>query len=260
MIDIRWVWLFLHHEGGGASQRAAEEVDAVWDWWAQATGTTLSARRGERGEFATLVPADGDAWVKLQRTQVGDGTHLDLSVEDVDTAADEAVRLGAERVDSYPGVRVMRSPGGYPFCLTDWHEQGRPSRQVRTGHDELLDQICLDVPTPAFESEVEFWAALTGWGAKEVGEPEFRALEQPEGIPVRFLLQRVGGDAGEGAAQVVTGHPDLSCVDRDRSVREWTRAGAEVVDPHRWWTVMRDPEGLVFCLTDRHPATGVVAS
>ena len=52
--------------------------------WTAVTGTTLSARRGERGEFATLLPGDGDgdASAKIQAVLSGNGAHLDLEFDD----------------------------------------------------------------------------------------------------------------------------------------------------------------------------------
>lgn len=46
--------------------------------------------------------------------------HLDLSVEDLEAAAGEAVALGAIRPDHQPddGWIVLLDPAGHPFCLT----------------------------------------------------------------------------------------------------------------------------------------------
>lgn len=47
--------------------------------------------------------------------------HLDLSVEDIETAAGEAVALGAVPAAEQPGEenwRVLLDPAGHPFCLT----------------------------------------------------------------------------------------------------------------------------------------------
>ncbi|KAA9162074.1 VOC family protein [Amycolatopsis acidicola] len=46
--------------------------------------------------------------------------HLDLTVEDLDTAEQEAIRLGATKEDHQPSPersRVLRDPAGHPFCL-----------------------------------------------------------------------------------------------------------------------------------------------
>lgn len=249
MIDVRWVWLHLHHQEGVA--------DRGEEYWREVTGWGLSPRRGGRGEHATLLPVDGDPWVKLQRTRSGTGIHLDLSVDDVDAAAAEATRLGASRAagsgDDVPGLRVVRSPGGFCFCLTEHAAEGGPSRQVRTG-PSLLDQACLDIPADLMAAECAFWADLTGWERWQPGE-EYSALRAPEGIPLRLLLQRLGEDDG---ASAVRGHPDVACADRLADLPRWEAAGAEEVGRFPWWSVMRDPAGLVFCLTDRDPVTGRV--
>jgi hypothetical protein len=47
--------------------------------------------------------------------------HLDLAVDDLATAEEQALRLGAVTADFQPGAdrfRVMFDPSGHPFCLT----------------------------------------------------------------------------------------------------------------------------------------------
>ncbi|NYG37073.1 VOC family protein [Janibacter alkaliphilus] len=253
MVDVRWIWLFLHHEVGEDGYRSAR-ADAAWAFWAQQTGQQPSPARGTKGEFTTLVPAEGDGWIKLQRTGSGDGIHLDLVVEDVDAAAEEAVGLGATLVDRYARVRVLRSPGGFVFCFTDWDAEGRPSLQLRTG-DELVDQACLDIPAPRYADEIAFWSTLTGWEAVQSTRAEFRALRRPESLPVRVLLQRLEDAAVD---EPVTGHVDVACDDRAAATPRWEDAGADVVAQEAFWTVLRDPAGVPFCLTDRDPQTGLL--
>jgi hypothetical protein len=45
--------------------------------------------------------------------------HLDIEVEDLETAVADAVALGARLADSQPqdNVRVLLDPAGHPFCL-----------------------------------------------------------------------------------------------------------------------------------------------
>jgi len=45
--------------------------------------------------------------------------HLDVGVRDIDTAVEDAVRLGAVPAPHQPhdDVRVMLDPDGHPFCL-----------------------------------------------------------------------------------------------------------------------------------------------
>ncbi|HYN65749.1 MAG TPA: VOC family protein [Ornithinibacter sp.] len=239
MIDVRWMWLFLD------TPRA--DAPRSWAFWSEVTGWPLSATRGDEDEFATLLPPDGDAWLKLQAVADGrGGIHLDLDVDDVVASAVEAERLGARRIGAIGDeVVILRSPGGQTFCLTPWHGD---AEQVREGAAELVDQVCLDCPSDVHDAEVAFWASLTGWQWVDVDEPELSRLRRPAGVPFRLLFQRLGEATG-----VVRAHADLACVDRAASLVRHVAAGARVGQARAGWTVMTDPAGRVYCLTDRSP-------
>ena len=239
MEDIRWAWLFLD------TPRA--DAERSWRFWSEATGWTLSPTRGDHDEFATLVPLRGDSWLKLQAVADGPGgIHLDLDVDDVHVAAARAERLGATRTGAIgDAVVVLRSPGGLTFCLTTWRGD---ADQVREGAPDLVDQVCLDCPGDVHGAEVAFWAALTGWELAPSDEPELSFLRRPAGIPVRFLFQRLEEPTGP-----VRAHADVACVDRAATLARHLAAGATVVRVHEQWTVMTDPVGRVYCLTDRSP-------
>ncbi|KGN38205.1 hypothetical protein N803_10635 [Knoellia subterranea KCTC 19937] len=241
-MEVRWMWAFLD------TVEAVSPVSEVF--WADATRAKPSSRRGERGEFATLLPDRGDPWVKVQRVLDGGGVHLDLDVDDVATAADEAAQLGATEVHRYSdgNVVVMRSPGGFTFCLTSWTNAGSPSTQVRDDQPDLLDQVCLDVPSDLYAGELAFWERLTGWPRRAGSLPEFTSLTRPDGIPVRLLFQRLGEATG-----TVRAHIDFACHDRAASRVAHEAAGATTVEEHDFWTVMRDPVGRTYCLTHRLP-------
>ncbi|KGN42924.1 hypothetical protein N801_04835 [Knoellia aerolata DSM 18566] len=240
-MDIRWVWAFL--------DTPTPDAEQSWAFWATVTRSRLSEPRGERREFATLLPERGDAWVKVQRVLEGGGVHVDLDVEvPLPEAAAEATRLGAVEVARHDEVVVLRSPGGMTFCLTSWANAGSALQQVREGQPDLLDQVCLDVPSGSFAREVAFWETLTGWPKRPGSLPEFVSLTRPDGIPVRFLLQRLGEPTG-----TVSAHVDLAARDRGATREAHVAAGAEVVSEHEFWTVMHDPVGRTYCLTDRRP-------
>ena len=57
-MSIVWVTAFLDSPPETA---AASEV-----FWTALTGTTMSERRGDRAEFASLVPDPGDACLRVQ--------------------------------------------------------------------------------------------------------------------------------------------------------------------------------------------------
>lgn len=241
MIDICWTWAHLDTPEPDADRASA--------FWAEVTRSHLSPARGGRGEFVTLLPERGDAWVKVQRVLDGGGVHVDLDVDGpLPEAADEAVRLGADVVAAHDDFLVLRSPGGFTFCLTSWANAGSASDQVREGEPDLLDQVCLDIPSEGFAREVDFWETLTGWPKRPGSLPEFVSLTRPDGIPVRFLLQRLEEPSG-----TVRAHVDLACRDRATSRDVHLAAGAEAVSQQEHWTVMHDPAGRTYCLTDRQP-------
>jgi predicted enzyme related to lactoylglutathione lyase len=238
-MQIRWTHLFLD----------TPQADAAtsWAYWAEVTGSTLSPVRGEHGQFATLLPGHGDAWLKVQAVDEGPGgVHLDIDTDDRAALVARAVELGATVQATYHDVVVLRSPAGIVFCAT-LGETGSVDRHV----DALADQACLDIPPSAFVAEVAFWRDLTGWAASEISDDdEFVSLRRPNEMPVRILLQRRYDETPASA------HVDFATQDRAAETERHVRAGGEVVSVHARWTVMRDPVGRSYCLTDRDPATG----
>lgn len=238
MIAVRWVLAFV--------DRPRERFEEAAAFWSAVTGTRLSPRRGDDGEFATLLPETGDACVKLQGVVSGGGAHLDLEVDDVRAAVPWAVALGAAVVADHGDWAVLRSPEGRAFCLVPWEGAARRP-PVFSG--TRLDQVCLDIAPGAYERETAFWQTLTGWPLRRGSLPEFTALTAP-GMPVRILLQRLGDGSGGGA------HVDLACADPEATRVRHERHGAVCVERGRHWIVMRDPAGGAYCLTRRDPETG----
>ncbi|WP_117214413.1 VOC family protein [Allorhizocola rhizosphaerae] len=228
---IRWSYAFI--------DRPFDGYEAALKFWPAVTGTVVSPRRGDLGQFATLVPATGDACVKVQAVGDQGGAHIDLCVDDVVLEARRAGALGATEVFAEPGLVVMRSPAGLAFCLVDWDGE---SALAPGG----VDQVCIDLAPGAFEPEIAFWAALTGWESSPGSLPEFHRIQQPAGLPVRILLQRLDSDRPASA------HIDLACgpdVPAVRALHE--HHGATLVAQGHSWVVMRDPAGGVYCLTGR---------
>ena len=230
--------------------------DVAVDFWAAATGSVLSPVRGEHREFATLVPADGDAFLRVQRLGSGPARlHLDLHVSDRRAAADAAIALGASEVADVGHVE-LRSPGGMPFCFVHAGESRRP-RPVRwiapeggSEHASLVDQVALDIPVEHWVRELGFWSELTGWAVRPSAS-EFAPLERPVGQPLRLLGHRLEEQAGP-----VRAHLDLATSDRAAETARYVALGAVVERQRRQWTVLQAPDGRRYCLTDRHPETG----
>ncbi len=229
----------------------AARFDAGTRFWSEVTGWPLSPRRGERGEFATLLPPQGDAHLKVQAVDGPPACHLDVHVTDVAQGVAAAQELGAEVRGAHDGWTVLSSPGGFVFCVVP-HPTGGvlapPS--AWPGGRSAVEQVCIDAPPAAYDREADFWTALTGF-ERVRGEPnEFEDLERPAWSPFRFLLQRLDSDdAGR-----TTAHLDVASDDREAEVRRHEELGAEVAYVGRGWTTMTDPAGSTYCVTDRVPA------
>ena len=211
----------------------AERYDAGVAFWSAVTGFGLSAPRGDHAEFATLLPDQGDPYLRVQRLGDGaGGVHLDVHRPDHD-------------------FRVLRSPAGLAWCEVSEPLSRRPPPATWPGgHRSQVDQVCLDIAPSAYEEECAFWQTLTGWAWTPTGEPEFRRLAGPPDQPIQLLLQRLDDEQPAGA------HLDLATDDRASEVARHLALGATEVGPGRGWTVLRDPAGVAYCVTGRAPSRG----
>lgn len=212
----------------------AVSYDAGAAFWAGVTGYSLSPSRGEHDEFATLVPPEGDAYLRVQRVGEGPGgVHLDVH------------RPGQP-------FEVRSSPGGLAYCEVSEPLSRRPPMATWPGgHRSQVDQVCLDIAPGAYEVECAFWSDLTGLPQRDSTYfPEFRTLERPPDQPIRVLLQRVGDDRPR-----VTAHLDVYTTDRTAEVRRHQALGATVLREHPHFTVLTDPTGAAYCITPRDAQT-----
>jgi hypothetical protein len=255
-MPIRWMTLFL--------DLPAADFDPAVTFWATVTDSTLSAARGPAGEFATLLPATGDAYIRVQRIRDGaGGRHLDLHIdpaaEPLEAVAARAVGLGATVRHREPAeLIVLDSPGGFTFCLVPWDgESSVPAPTIDDrGARHRLDQLCLDLPADGFDRECSFWANLTGWPLHRSSLPEFASLGRPPALPVRLMFQRLDqADPDE----VVRGHLDFAADDREALAERHLALGARWVGRFSHWITVADPAGQPYCLTVRDPVTGTTA-
>ena len=59
VMTVKWLTAFLDFPA------ASFETGATF--WSRVTGSSVSAARGERGQFATLIPPEGDPFLRLQQ-------------------------------------------------------------------------------------------------------------------------------------------------------------------------------------------------
>ncbi len=219
-------------------------------FWSAVTGTTPSPTRGDDDQFLTLLPDHGTSWVRMQAIDGGPRLHLDLTTQDVPALQARLLELGAQPAWQHDEVPVLRSPGGLLICVTAAEREPRMAR----GHAPVLDQVCLDIPPAVWDHEVAFWRDLTGRDLAAGRFPHFARLLDPDPAgPIRFLLQRVDDDRPH-----TTAHPDLAVADRERETARHRTLGAATVQVNEAWTVLRAPDGLIYCLTDRDPLTGLL--
>jgi catechol 2,3-dioxygenase-like lactoylglutathione lyase family enzyme len=105
------------------------DAGALADFYRRLLGWTV---RTDEPDWVTLRAPDGGAGLSFQTETAyvrptwpaGPGdqqmmTHLDVEVDDLDTAGAHAVAAGAVLADYQPqdDVRVYLDPAGHPFCL-----------------------------------------------------------------------------------------------------------------------------------------------
>jgi Glyoxalase-like domain len=235
---VRWLTVFLDFPAASFGAGVA--------FWREVTGSGLSPARGAAGEFATLLPADGDAYLRVQRVAGGrGGHHLDLHVDPALASVEQSVgrvaALGAKVLHLERGLVISASPGGFTFCLVRWHGESAVPGPVRLdgAGASRAEAFWLDVPEDDFERERSFWAALTGWEGQDGAR---------SALPVRLELRRAGLD------DRVTGQLAFACTDRRALAARHAAAGARIlaVLPHE--TEMADPVGRLYRLTGREMA------
>jgi hypothetical protein len=249
---IRWLTAFLDFPGDSFGAGVA--------FWRAVTGYGQSAPRGETGQFATLPPAAGDAYLRVQRVGSGAGgchldLHVDMSAATLDSVAARATALGARpRYREEGELVVLDSPGGFTFCLVRWEGEAEvpPVTAGHLGGDAwaTVDTLCVDVPPGDFSAECTFWSELTGWEPRPVPVPGFTALRRPPGMPFRLLLQRLDSAAPGRRAG---GHLDLSIGAQDRAdvAARHVAAGARITGVFPHWTALADPAEREYCLVSR---------
>ena len=84
--------------------------DSDPDW------TGIRADNGQSIDFQKVDGFTAPVWPGQQKPQQ---MHLDVTVDDLDTAETAVLELGAVKHENQPGTtfRVFLDPAGHPFCL-----------------------------------------------------------------------------------------------------------------------------------------------
>ena len=249
-MTIRWMTAFI--------DRPPAPFEGAVEFWMEATGSKLSEERGEHGEFATLLPSGGDAYLRVQRVETGGGSHLDVHVDDIDRFVARAEGAGAEVQRGGQVPALLTSPAGMVCCVVSHHGESLRAGPLLSpgGALNVVDQICIDIPATEFKEECIFWSAVTGWMLQSSSaRSEFKFLLRPGWSPLRVLLQRREDDDGPARA-----HLDIATDEVDVLVDDHLHLGANVSEKFAYWTSMTDPAGLPYCITARNPRTGLLTT
>ena len=98
--------------------RLATFYGAMLDWKVEATSDWADVR-AENGQCLSFQQVDDYTPPRWPSQEVPQQMHLDVIVDDLDTAEAAVLALGATKHDHQPGTsfRVFLDPAGHPFCL-----------------------------------------------------------------------------------------------------------------------------------------------
>jgi hypothetical protein len=137
-----------------------------------------------------------------------------------------------------------------PFCVLRARER-RPPPPVSwpAGHRTRLVQLCIDSPADRHEAEVAFWRSFLGGRWVDSSSPEFAGKwHDDDGSPIQLLFQVLEEPTGN-----VRAHLDLGTDDVAAEAHRLVELGATDVGPGSGWHTLRDPAGLLFCVTGNSP-------
>jgi hypothetical protein len=232
----------------------AEQYQVGMDFWSAATGWPPSSPWADHPEFVSLQPASGTPYVHVQRIDGPARIHVDLVVDGVEAARDRLAALGAATGDRHRWWQVRASPVWLPFCLVAEREalEVPPAGIWPTGHRSRVTQVSVDVPNAQQDDELRFWQAATGWRLDGAGPDHMPHLLPVEPTALQILVQRLGPEDKSSASRA---HIDFGTDEIPTEVIRLQSLGAELVDDSHLprWVVMRDPTGLLFCVTRQRP-------
>ena len=126
-----------------------------------------------------------------------------------------------------------------------------PPTRWPDGARTRVQQVCIDVAPERFDAECGFWSTLTGWRARPGARAEYRGLDVPTEIRRSASSSNVRTELL--SPHDVSAHLDVFCSDVDAAAEQHRQLGAQLVAEFPWWTVIRDPSGVEYCLVRRDP-------
>lgn len=98
--------------------RLAEFYGALLDWKVEASDDWADVR-ADHGQCLSFQQVTDHVPPRWPTQEVPQQMHLDVVVDDLDTAEEAVLALGATKHEHQPGTtfRVFLDPAGHPFCL-----------------------------------------------------------------------------------------------------------------------------------------------
>jgi predicted enzyme related to lactoylglutathione lyase len=108
-------------------------------------------------------------------------------------------------------------------------------------HRSRLTAVLVDVPKSDHDRAVAFWSGALGREGKTYEKfPEYVVFG--EATPgVEFMVQATGDDSPRV-------HLDIESDNVEAEVKRLEGLGAQEIERHHSWVVMKDPAGTVFCV------------
>ena len=230
----------------------AHDHEATAAFWSRLTGWSLGPAWPGHPELRSFEPPSGRSYLHLQEIDGPARVHLDVEADEPAALVERAVGLGAVRVGASDRWQTLRSPGGLPFCVLAAGDRTTPGPVAwPDGHRGRVVQVCIDSPPARQDREVAFWRELLGGRWVDSPAPEFAGKWHDDaGSPLQLLFQRLDEEDGD-----VRAHLDHGTDEVPLEVARLRGLGASDVGPGRGWHVLRDPRGMVFCVTGNSPAT-----
>ncbi|WP_350277632.1 VOC family protein [Kribbella sp. HUAS MG21] len=176
--------------------------------------------------------------------------HLDISVDDLDSSEQRALRLGASKLQDKGSFRTYADPDGHPFCLyADTTED--PTGRTRLGR---IDRVVIDCYSP--RTLAGFYAALLDMPRRELDTPERVVIARADGRRPALAFQHAKFPAPRwpDPAYPQQVHLDLRIPNPDTPRMKAARDLAEQLgaillkNANGAFHVYGDPAGHPFCL------------
>jgi len=99
-------------------EQLATFYGALLDWKADVSSDWVDLR-ADYGQVISFQKVEDYTPPRWPTQEIPQQMHLDVTVDDLDTAEVAVLQLGARKADYQPGTsfRVFLDPAGHPFCL-----------------------------------------------------------------------------------------------------------------------------------------------